>query len=107
MKPFTRRTSRELLLQKGDAFKLRYVVILKKTSKVTPEDITIAHGDYLKNMHGDNKVAYSGPLEKIGGMVVYDASTKEEAIDLVELDPYVSGKYRDYEIYEWKQTIGL
>jgi uncharacterized protein YciI len=86
---------------------MRYVVFLKKTAKETPEDITAAHGHYLKDMHEAKKVVYSGPLETIGGMVVYDANSKEEAIEFVELDPFVSGNYREYEIYEWKQTIGL
>ncbi|MDQ0218642.1 YciI family protein [Peribacillus cavernae] len=93
--------------KKGVVISLRYVVLLNKTSKETPEDITVAHGHYLKDMHEGKKVVYSGPLEKIGGMVVYDANSKEEARKLVELDPFVSGNYREYEIYEWKQTIGL
>lgn len=69
--------------------------------------MTIAHQDYLADMYKQKSVVYSGPLEKIGGLVVYESESKMDAIRLVELDPFISGKFRDYEIYEWKQTLGL
>jgi uncharacterized protein len=36
-----------------------------------------------------------------GGLVIYTAESREEALELAESDPYVSSGARTLELYEW------
>lgn len=83
-----------------------YVVTLKSNGKNTPEDVVVGHRDYLKDMVEKGKVIAAGRLENNDGLVMYDVDSEKEFNELLHLDPFVSGEYRDVESVIWNVTIG-
>ncbi|ARK30693.1 YciI family protein [Halalkalibacter krulwichiae] len=60
------------------------------------------HLNYLKQLEEEGKVFAKGPfVDGAGGMVIYKASSFEEAKELAEKDPYVIQGVRTLELHEW------
>lgn len=85
---------------------LYYIVILKNNGSLTPEQAVIDHKKYLEEMVSKQKVLSAGRLDNNDGLVIYKVNSKDELTELVNLDPFVFGKYRDVETFEWKVSIG-
>ena len=80
----------------------KYVVILKdKVSDTIEDGLNRRHVAHLKQAAIDGQLFLCGPLIGHGGaMQIIEANTKEEAIEIIEKDPFISeGFYTNYDIY--------
>lgn len=83
-----------------------YIVLLKNNGSVTPDEAVIGHREYLQDMVAKGKVLGAGRLDNNDGLVIYKVETEEEFKELLNLDPFVSKRYRDVESFQWNITIG-
>jgi uncharacterized protein YciI len=62
-----------------------------------------AHWAYDQALEGADKLALAGPFANDeGGLFVYNAPDRDEAMSYVEQDPFsLDGVYADYELLEW------
>lgn len=64
------------------------------------------HIKYLDELDEQGKIFARGPFaDQSGGLVIYQASSYEEALKLAEADPHVVEKVRRLELKEWKPII--
>ena len=60
--------------------------------KAKIETIRPAHRQYLKTLLGEGKLAISGPFtDDYGAMIVYEASSADEALMFLQGDPFHAG----------------
>jgi uncharacterized protein len=62
-----------------------------------------AHWEYDRMLESADKLALAGPFaDDEGGLFVYNAPTRAEALSLLEEDPFsVAGVFAEYELIEW------
>ncbi len=74
----------------------------EKISEIRPD-----HREYLGNLHAQGKLHTAGPFtDDSGSLIVYDVETEQEAIDLIEADPFhEAGIFASYAIKPWKQVF--
>jgi uncharacterized protein YciI len=77
-------------------------------AKYTPDASTIAkarpaHRQYLIGLRDQNKLVISGPFgDDVGGLLVYQAESPEQADTLVREDPFAKqGVFLSWEIRPW------
>ena len=65
--------------------------------------VRAAHWDYDRTLKSAGKLALAGPFANDnGGLFVYNAEGKEEAMSYLKRDPFtVEGVFADYELLEW------
>lgn len=81
----------------------KFVAILKDKKKgELKEELLIKHVDHLKNLNNDSKLFICGPLKDNDQAIqILVCDTVEEAINLVENDPFIKeGYYAKYELNE-------
>jgi uncharacterized protein YciI len=60
------------------------------------------HLEYLEGLNQEGKIFAKGPfLDGAGGMVIYQADSYDEALELAEKDPYIVHGVRRLELHEW------
>jgi uncharacterized protein YciI len=61
------------------------------------------HREYLTKLRDAGKLVISGPLTDRGGaLIVYETESKEEAVAIVDADPFVkSGVFKSWVIRPW------
>jgi len=82
----------------------RYVVLLEKPpgTVTTPETVR-AHVQYLRRLETSGHMVFCGPFTDYdGGMVVLKAVSKDEALALVNEDPYIVSGARTFELRTWR-----
>jgi uncharacterized protein YciI len=67
------------------------------------ETVRPAHWEYDRKLESAGKLVLAGPFaNNAGGLFVYSAGRREEAMSYLELDPFaVEGVLADYELLEW------
>lgn len=67
-----------------------------------------AHREYAKILAIAGKLVMAEPFsDRPGGLFVYEAASRKEALNLVEQDPYaIEGVFTLYELSEW-ETAGV
>jgi uncharacterized protein YciI len=86
-----------------------FMVFLKAGLNRSQDSITTAkiQDGHLKNisrLFDEKKLILAGPFLDEGtykGIFIFDVSTKEEAIKLLQTDPAVQAGRLDYEIHPW------
>ena len=64
------------------------------------------HVDFLTQREREGSIFARGRFtEGEGGLVIYMASSFEEALKIAESDPYVSFGARTLELYEWDMKV--
>lgn len=65
------------------------------------------HREYLKGLLDSGKLAVSGPFtDDKGGLLVYEAATKEDAEALIQNDPFTkAGVFVKYTIRPWRVVM--
>ena len=76
----------------------KYAADKSKLATVRP-----AHWEYDRTLKSAGKLALAGPLaDDEGGLFVYNAARREEAISYLNQDPFaLEGVFADYELLEW------
>jgi uncharacterized protein len=67
------------------------------------ETVRPAHWEYDRTLKSAGKLALAGPFaDDQGGLFVYNALRREEAMSYLEQDPFaLEGVFADYELLEW------
>lgn len=64
------------------------------------------HVDFLTENENDGKIFARGKFTGgEGGLVIYKADSREDAMKLAQSDPYVSSGARNLELYEWDMKV--
>jgi uncharacterized protein len=64
------------------------------------------HMDFLVQKESEGKIFARGRFaESKGGLVIYIASSFDEATKIAESDPYVASGARTLELYEWEMKV--
>jgi uncharacterized protein YciI len=76
----------------------KYAADKSKLATVRP-----AHWEYDRRLKSAGKLALAGPFaNNEGGLFVYNAARKEEALFYLNQDPFaLEGMFADYELLEW------
>lgn len=83
-----------------------YPVVLKTIDSKKDEEILQVHLDYLNNLIKEGKVFAKGPFtDHSGGLIIFQVDSFEEAKDLIENDPVILNKSREYILKEWRSNV--
>jgi uncharacterized protein len=63
------------------------------------------HLDFLTQKDGEGKIFARGRFADGGGLVIYMASSFEEAEQIAKSDPYVTSGARTLELFEWEMKV--
>jgi uncharacterized protein YciI len=77
-----------------------------KVDKATFDQYVAAHKAYVQNLIDKGHKARTGYwAEQRGGMLLFEAASKDEAEAIVARDPLVQNGCVDYQLYEWKIVL--
>ncbi|MBW4614911.1 MAG: YciI family protein [Desmonostoc vinosum HA7617-LM4] len=77
-----------------------------KVDKPTFDQYVPAHKAYIQELIAKGHKARSGYwAEQRGGMLLFEAASKDEAESIVALDPLVQNGCVNYQLYEWRIVI--
>lgn len=82
-----------------------YAALLHMVDPEKNKEVRPLHLEYLAELEKENKVFAKGPfVDGSGGLVVYEADTYEEALELAQNDPAVTYGVRRLELKEWNKN---
>lgn len=74
--------------------------------KKTFDQYVPAHKAYVKDLIANGHKAKTGYWGELGGgMLLFEATSLEEAKNIVNHDPLIENKCVEYEIHEWKIVV--
>lgn len=79
-----------------------FAVFLKVKDKKVAEAYFDSHIKYVKQLCKDGTIHTIGGLVGEGGLIIFQAETKEDVEDILAKDPFIKYGARSYELYEWK-----
>ena len=83
-----------------------YVAYFRTIDKKKEKEILQEHLDYVNKLYRDGAIVAKGPFtDKSGGLIIYQASSREEAEVLVSNDPVIKYGSRQVEFKEWRSTL--
>ena len=83
-----------------------YIAIMKTIDPSKDAEILDEHLEYLKKYIDEGKIYAKGPfLDHSGGLIIYDVESYDEAKNLIENDPVIRDKSREYTLKEWRSNI--
>lgn len=83
-----------------------YAAILETIDAEKDSEILEIHKAYLQKLIDEGKIFAKGPFtDHSGGLVIYKASSYEEAKEMAENDPAVLEKSRSLVLKEWSSNI--
>lgn len=90
---------------------MRFVVIFEEGTEMVPvrEALEPAHLKYLEEnreeirMAGGLREDHAGPY--VGGLWVFEVSSRKRAVDLIEGDPYYKKNPRNYRLLVWGKAL--
>jgi uncharacterized protein YciI len=84
-----------------------YYIELIPTLVKSNRNIQKLHLNYIGKLAKENKLVLAGPFKKGGGILILNVATKEEAIEIIELDETIKAKINTYRLMEWYTEKGL
>lgn len=60
------------------------------------------HYNYLKTISLNRTFLGGGFVDAIGGMIIFEASTRKEAEEIASNDPIIKRVYYKYSLHEWE-----
>ena len=86
-----------------DKFTKQVVLLSKVPGAEDSEALIREHVNFLRSLQGEGKLILCGPFsDHSGGMIVLNASSKEEAEKIAENDPFVISGSRTYQVRTWQ-----
>ncbi|AUT03142.1 hypothetical protein CLI64_23540 [Nostoc sp. CENA543] len=77
-----------------------------KVDKTTFDQYVPAHKAYVQELIAQGHKAKTGYWAKLGGgMLLFEATSMEEAEKIVARDPLVNNGCVNYKLYEWKIVV--
>jgi uncharacterized protein YciI len=81
----------------------KYLALLERLDEARPD-----HARYLDGLEKAGYVVSAGRQDPpVGGVIIFDVDTADEARALIADDPYVQRGLAEYEPYGWVPTRGL
>ena len=86
---------------------MKYAAIIEYENQEIISEIRPAHREYLGGLKEAGKLAASGPFtDDSGALIVYETETEEEAVALIENDPFrEAGVFAKYTLKPWNQVF--
>jgi uncharacterized protein YciI len=82
-----------------------FAAFLPMFDKEKSHSLRPLHLDHLASAFQQGRIfAYGRFADGAGGLIIYKASTLEEATQLAQGDPYVANGARGLEIHEWEMV---
>ena len=90
---------------------MRFVVIFEEDPEMVPVRVAHepAHLEFLERNRGEIPMAgglrndHGGPY--VGGLWVFEVSSRQRAIELIEGDPYFKARPRQYRLLAWGKAL--
>ncbi len=83
-----------------------FAAILRMRDITKSQDLRPQHIQFLEQMSREGKIFARGKFtDNAGGLVIYKASSLEEATEIAESDPYIKNGARSLEIHEWDMKL--
>lgn len=83
-----------------------YVAVLKTINPEKDAEILDEHKAYLQKYIDMGKIYAKGPFtDHSGGLVIYSVGTIEEAKQIIDNDPIIRDKTREYTLKEWRSSL--
>ena len=78
---------------------MTYLYIMQDQKQLN-EAIILEHVQYLKQLRKDERLVVCGPFtDHPGGIVVFHATSKEEALVSAKQDPFIRDRYKSFDLY--------
>ena len=78
---------------------MTYLYIMHDQKQLN-EAIILEHVHHLKQLKKEERLVLSGPfLDHPGGIVVFHATSKEEALVIAKQDPFIRDSYKSFDLY--------
>ncbi|HLT21081.1 MAG TPA: YciI family protein [Thermomicrobiales bacterium] len=86
---------------------MKYATIFEYGNRDAIAEVRPAHREYLGKLKEDGKLAASGPFtDDSGALIIYEADSEEEAVQLIENDPFhKAGVFKSFTIKPWNQVF--
>lgn len=78
---------------------MTYLYIMHDQKQLN-EAIILEHVLHLKQLRKEARLVLCGPFtDHLGGMVVFQASSKDEALQIANQDPFIRDSYKSFELF--------
>lgn len=78
---------------------MTYLYIMHDQKQLN-EAIILEHVQHLKQLKKEERLVLCGPFtDHPGGMVVFHATSKEEALVIANQDPFIRDQYKSFDLY--------
>lgn len=78
---------------------MTYIYIMDDQNPLN-KTVIFEHVQHLKQLRSEGKLVLCGPFsDHPGGMVVLQASSKEEALAIANQDPFIRYHYKTFDLY--------
>lgn len=83
-----------------------YTAVLKMIDLERDKEILQEHISYLEKHIEEGTIFAKGPFtDHSGGLIIYKVDSIEEAREIMDNDPVIVHKTREYKLNEWKSTF--
>jgi uncharacterized protein YciI len=86
---------------------MKYATVFEYGNHDAIAETRPAHREYLGKLKEAGQLAASGPFtDDSGALIIYEAESEEEAVELIENDPFrKAGVFKAYTIKPWNQVF--
>lgn len=86
---------------------MKYATFIEYGNEDVIAEIRPAHREYLGKLREAGQLAASGPFtDDSGALIIYDAESEEDAVQLLENDPFrKAGVFQSYTMKPWNQVF--
>ncbi|MEZ4523942.1 MAG: YciI family protein [Thermomicrobiales bacterium] len=86
---------------------MKYATFIEYGNRDSIAEIRPAHREYLGKLRESGQLAASGPFtDDSGALIIYEADSEEEAVQLLEADPFrQAGVFQSYTMKPWNQVF--
>lgn len=78
---------------------MTYLYIMHDQKQLN-EAIILEHVQHLKQLKKDERLVICGPFtDHPGGMVVFHATSKNEALQIANQDPFIRDQFKSFDLY--------
>ena len=84
-----------------------YAALLHMLDPQKSQELRPQHLAYLDEKRKEGKIFAQGRfMDGAGGLIIYIASSEEEAMQLASGDPFIANQARKLELHEWELIAG-
>jgi hypothetical protein len=86
---------------------MKFATFIEYGNRAAIAEIRPAHREYLGLLRERGQLAASGPFtDDSGALIIYEADSEEEALELLEHDPFRgAGVFQSFTMKPWNQVF--